>query len=181
VLTTDQKGTIAETAIIAKAIQYGLDVYRPINDGLRWDLLFGSETALLRVQCKWARLRGDVVIIGTVSARRTRDGIIRRTYSRDEIDVIAAYCADLDRAFLLPPDVFHGHPEVWLRLAPTKNNQRAGVRWASDFEFGATLGRHARGAIAQLGERCHGMAEVVGSSPTGSTEEAAASGLSLFR
>jgi hypothetical protein len=26
VLTTDQKGTIAETAIIAKAIQFGLDV-----------------------------------------------------------------------------------------------------------------------------------------------------------
>ena len=27
------------------------------------------------------------------------------------------------------------------------------------------------GAIAQLGERCHGMAEVVGSSPTSSIEE----------
>src|ERR1017187_3447620 len=30
-------------------------------------------------------------------------------------------------------------------------------------------GTHHHGAIAQLGERCHGMAEVVGSSPTSST------------
>jgi hypothetical protein len=180
VLTTDQKGTIAETAIVAKAIRYGLHVYRPVNDGLRWDLLFGSDTALLRVQCKWARRRGDIVIVGTVSARRTRYGIVQRTYSRDEIDVIAAYCAELDRAFLIPPDVFDSHPEVWLRLAPTKNNQRIGVRWASDFEFGATLGRHARGAIAQLGERLSGTQKVAGSSPAGSIPEAGVPGLSLF-
>ena len=180
-LTTDQKGTIAETAIIARAVRLGIDVYRPVNDGLRWDLLFGSEMGFLRVQCKWGRRQGDVVVVTTSSARRTRDGIVRRTYSRDEIEVVAAYCAELDRAFLIPPDVFDGHPAVWLRLAPTKNNQRAGVRWADDFEFGATLGRHVLGAIAQLGERCHGMAEVVGSSPTGSTEEAASRGLSLFK
>ena len=119
-------------------------------------------------------------MVSTASARRTRDGIVRRTYSRDEIDVVAAYCAELDRAFLLPPDVFDGHPAAWLRLAPTRNNQRIGVRWADDFEFGATLGPRAEGAIAQLGERCHGMAEVAGSSPAGSTEEAAVRGLSLL-
>ena len=179
-LTTDQKGTIAETAIIAKAIQFGLDVYRPINDGLRWDLLFGLHTAFLRVQCKWASRRGDVVVVGTRSARRTREGIVRRTYSRDEIEVIAAYCAELDRIFLIPPDVFDGHPVVWLRLAPTKNNQQIGIRWADDFEFGATLGRHAQGAIAQLGERLSGRQKVAGSSPAGSTREAAASRLALF-
>ncbi len=180
VLTTDRKGTIAETAIIAKAIQFGLDVYRPVNDGLRWDLLFGSETRFLRVQCKWASLHGAVVIVPTRSARRTRDGIVQRTYSREEIDVIAAYCAEVDRAFLIPADVFDGHPAVWLRLVATKNNQRIGVRWADDFEFGATLGRRAQGAIAQLGERLAGSQKVAGSSPAGSTLEAASRGLSLF-
>jgi hypothetical protein len=120
------------------------------------------------------------VIVPTRSARRTRDGVVRRTYSREEIDVIAAYCAEIDRMFLIPPDVFDGHPAIWLRLAPTKNNQRTRVRWADDFEFGATLGRRAQGAIAQLGERLAGSQKVAGSSPAGSTLEAASRGLSLF-
>ena len=52
---------------------------------------------------------------------------------------------------------------VHLRLIPPKNGQRAALIWAADHQLS--------GAIAQLGERCHGMAEVVGSSPTGSTPQ----------
>jgi hypothetical protein len=53
------------------------------------------------------------------------------------------------------------------RPRPPKNNQRAGIHWAKDFEFAATLGR-SQGAIAQLGERLLGMQKVAGSSPAGS-------------
>jgi hypothetical protein len=45
--------------------------------------------------------------------------------------------------------------------------QRQLVTWADDFDFAARLSRY--GAIAQLGERVHGMHEVAGSSPAGST------------
>jgi hypothetical protein len=64
-------------------------------------------------------------------------------------------------------DVFDGHQQVSLRLYPTRNNQRDGINWAAHYEFAATLGR--LGAVAQLGERRHGMAEVTGSIPVGST------------
>jgi hypothetical protein len=47
------------------------------------------------------------------------------------------------------------HHAVRLRLAPTKNNQAAGIRWARDFEFAAKLAL-PRGAVAQLGERLAG-------------------------
>ncbi len=179
-LTPDQKGTIAETAIIAQAVRLGIDVYRPVNDGLRWDLLFGSDTKFLRVQCKWAAWREGVVKVTLRSCRRTRHGFERRPYSRQDVDLVAAHCALTDSTYLIPPDIFDGRPEIWLRLAPTKNNQRLGVNWARDFEFGARLGPYAEGAIAQLGERVHGMHEVAGSSPAGSTDEAALRGLSLF-
>jgi hypothetical protein len=150
VLTPDQKGTIAEAAIVAQAVRHGLHVYRPVNDGLRWDILFGSDNAVLRVQCKWARRQGDVVVIYSRSCRRTKSGYQRRTYSRDDIDVLAAYCEKIDAVYLVPPEVFAGRPEVWLRVAPTGNNQQVGVRWAADFEFGQTLGAYAQRAIAQL-------------------------------
>jgi hypothetical protein len=54
---------------------------------------------------------------------------------------------------------------IHLRLTPPDNNQPACINLADRFAFD--------GAIAQLGERRHGMAEVVGSSPTSSTPPSA--------
>ena len=73
----------------------------------------------------------------------------------------------MDRCYFLPLDVFAGRTVIQLRLTAARNNQRAGVNWAKDFEFDATLGPH--GAIAQLGERLAGSQKVAGSSPAGST------------
>jgi prevent-host-death family protein len=103
-LTSDQKGSIAEMAIAYNAIKLGVEVYRPLSDGTRYDLIF---------------------------------------------------------------DAFPQSSQIQLRLSPPLNNQRACTNWADDFAFEARLGRS--GAIAQLGERLHGMQEVAGSSPAGST------------
>jgi hypothetical protein len=92
---------------------------------------------------------------------------LRRLNSPNDIDAFAAYCADLDRCYFLPLEMFAGRSVIQLRLNAAKNNQRAGVNWAKDFEFDATLG--PRGAIAQLGERLAGSQKVAGSSPAGST------------
>jgi hypothetical protein len=181
VLTPDQKGAIAETAIIAQAVRLGIEVYKPFNDGLRWDLVFGANGTFLRVQSKWAVRRGDVVVVTLRSCRRARDGYIRRTYSTDEIDLVAAYCDEVDGCYLIPPELFAGHPTAWLRLEPAKNNQRLGINWAADYEFAATLRQHLDGAIAQLGERLTGSQKGAGSSPAGSTSKAASGGLQLFR
>jgi hypothetical protein len=63
VLTTDQKGSIAEMAIASAAIKLGVGVLKPLSDGHRYDLIFDVVPDLLRVQCKWAVRRGDVVMI----------------------------------------------------------------------------------------------------------------------
>jgi hypothetical protein len=39
-LSTDQKGAIAETAIAAHATRLGIEVYRSVAEGGRFDLLF---------------------------------------------------------------------------------------------------------------------------------------------
>jgi hypothetical protein len=167
VLTTDQKGVLAEQAIVFEALKLGAGVFQPLGDE-RYDLILDLRPALLRVQCKWAVRSGDVVTIRTRRCRRGRDGLIHRYYALGEIDVIAAYCADLGRCYLLPLEMSVGRAAVRLRLAPSRNNQQERINWARDFEFGATL-RQLNGPIAQLGERRRGTAEVVGSIPTGST------------
>ena len=166
-LSTDQKGNIAEAAVALSAAKLGFDVYRPITEGGRYDLIIDSGERLLRVQCKWAPLQGETVLLRCYTSRRNCDGIVRRPYGTGEVDAYAAYCSDLDRCYFVPFDAFAGRVQVMLRLSPTRNNQHLGVNWARDFEFEAKLG--GSGAVAQLGERRHGMAEARGSIPLGST------------
>jgi hypothetical protein len=163
VLTTNQKGAIAETRIIAAAVALGIEVYRPVAEGGRFDMIFAfADASLARVQCKWARRLGDIVEVRAYSCRRTGTGFLYRSYTRDEIDAIAAYCADTDRCYYLEAPMVEARRVINLRLAPTKNNQAAGVNWAADYELGA---------IAQLGERSAGSRKVGGSSPPSSTPE----------
>jgi hypothetical protein len=138
-LTTNQKGAIAEAAITKAAIAAKYDVYRPLFEGGRYDLVFDTGDRLLRIQCKWAPLSGDVVLIRSYSSRRNAEGLVRRPYVRGEFDALAAYCAPLDRCFLIPYDAIDGAVQIQLRLVPAKNNQHIGIRLASHYEFGATL------------------------------------------
>jgi len=108
VLTTDQKGAIAETAITHAAIKLGIDVYRPVVEGGRCDMIFDLRSQLLRIQCKWAPLHGDVVVLRCYRARRNRDGLLRRIYIDGEIVAFAAYCPEVDRCYFLPFELFLG-------------------------------------------------------------------------
>jgi hypothetical protein len=99
-MTTDQKGAIAEAAIAA--LKLGIEVYRPIAEGGRFDMILVVDGRLLRVQCKWAARYGEVVVVRCYSNRRARTGLVRRLYSPDQIDAFAGYCLELDRCFFMP-------------------------------------------------------------------------------
>ncbi len=148
------------------AFEAGYDVYRPAIEGGRYDLIFDTGDELLRVQCKWAPLQRDVVVIRLYSNRRTRSGLLRRPYLPGEIDAVAAYCPALGQCYLVPYASIDCIQQLSLRVAPTLNNQRLGIHTASLYEFGGTLG--PSGPIAQLGERLDGIQKVAGSSPAGS-------------
>ena len=167
-LTTDQKGAVAELAIATAASKLGIGVWGAFTVE-RYDLIFDLRPRLLRVQCKWAPREGDVVVVRCYRNRRNRDGLLRQFYSPDDIDAYAAYCPELDRCYLLPIDEFAHRIAIQLRLAPARNNQSLRINWARDYEFAATLG--AQGAVAQLGERQSGRLEATGSSPVGSTDQ----------
>jgi hypothetical protein len=155
VLTTNQKGAVTEAAITHAALELGVGVSKPHGDE-PYDLIFDLRPHLVRVQCKSAVRQGDVVAIRCYRSRRNADGLVRWFYSEDEIDAFAAYCAELGRCYFLPLATLPSRKQVSLRLSAPRNNQRLRINWASEFEFAATLGRHAQGAVAQLGERLAG-------------------------
>ena len=137
-LTTNQKGLIAEAAVIKECAELGVPVARPLADE-RYDLILDLGDTLLRVQCKWAAGDDTVIEVRCRRCRRGPDGLMHRRYEPGEIDAIAAYSPVTDRCYLLPPELSVARAGVQLRLAPTKNNQSRGVRWARDFELGARI------------------------------------------
>jgi hypothetical protein len=135
VLNSDEKGFIAETALAHAAARLGIGVLRPMNGSVRYDLVFDVSGKLVRVQCKWAMEQGDVILVRCYSSRRGPNRMLRRCYTPDEVDAIAAYCHSLDRCYFLPFSFVDGRTQVSLRLGPTRNGQERGVRWAADFDF----------------------------------------------
>jgi hypothetical protein len=145
VLSTNQKGAIAETNIAAAATELDIPVLRPIVEHGRYDLAFEIRDRIYRVQCKWGALCEDGAIIKvnlTSSRHSPTAGYVRTSYSAAEIDLVAAYCAELDRCYLLPISLVAGRRAIHLRVKPPRNAQRACLNLAVDFEL--------PGAVAQL-------------------------------
>ena len=163
-LTSNQKGNIAEAAIALAGIELGIDVLKPVAEHGRYDLAFDLGHRILRVQCKWATLTSETVRVYLTSSWYTSQGRqVRTRYGPDEVDCVAAYCHELGTCYLLPIELVADRSTVDLRLSEPRNRQRAAINWAQQYLLS--------GAVAQLGERCHGMAEVRGSSPLSSTHQ----------
>ena len=162
-MDTNRKGAIAEAAIALEAIKLGLPVLKPVAEHGRYDLGFELGGRILRVQCKWASFdeAAGVIKVGLQGSWLSPHGYVRSSYSEDEIDLLAVYCGDLDRCYLLPCALVAGRRAIYLRVAPSRNAQRACINLAADFEF--------TGAVAQLGERLGGTQKARGSSPLSST------------
>src|SRR5919204_1263384 len=77
VLSTNQRGAIAEAEIVSAALKLGIGVFSAVHDE-RCDLIFDLRPKLLRVQCKTAALNEEVVVIRCYSTRRSAEGLLER-------------------------------------------------------------------------------------------------------
>jgi prevent-host-death family protein len=149
VADSNHKGNVAELAIATEAARLGLSVLKPLTEHERYDLVIGIGERLFRVQCKWARHDGDVVQIHVARCRTNRRGNIRSTYRDGEFDLLGAYCDDLGRCYLLPAAMVTGRHMIHLRTSVPRNNQRAAINYAADYELGAVAQRKSDALAAR--------------------------------
>jgi hypothetical protein len=132
-MSTRAKGNMAEASVLRALIDRGLHVLVPFGDGHPYDLVVhvpGSE-AFLRVQCKCARPTSNGCV--HFNGRTTDHGRGRLPYS-GLADLFGVYAPLTDAVYLVPVGVVAGF-EGRLRLRPTRNNQRRGIRMAADYEI----------------------------------------------
>lgn len=129
-------GDLAEIMVAADLLRRGHKIAIPYGEDWDYDLILRRDGGRLeRIQCKYTRSDGAIVIVRCRSHSLT-SGRIRATkhYTQREIDWIAVYDATTDRCYYVPAaELGDGRCELSLRLAPSKNNQRVGIRPAVDY------------------------------------------------
>jgi hypothetical protein len=129
-METARRGNAAEAAVLQAFVRRGYDGFTPFGGGHSFDLavhLGGPD--FLRVQCKAAWRRGGCLLFNT---RSTDHGRGPQSY-RGLADVFGVSFAEA--VYVVPIDgvaEFEGR----LRIDPPLNNQRKGVRMATEFEIG---------------------------------------------
>jgi len=130
---TKAVGDRSEAIVLAELVKKGYLVSIPFGENQRYDLLADDGTRILRVQVKTGRLRRDVIEYSCSSSHTHRGGPHARPYF-GQADIIAVYCPQNGKVYLVPEEEFVAS-RAHLRLTPPANNQRRGIRWAIRFEL----------------------------------------------
>jgi len=139
--TKKQLGERSQAHITAAMLEVGYSVLLPYGDSSRYDLVIEDANGQFwRVQCKTAWIEGGdngFITFATTSLRsRSTNGKV--TYSRagyaGQVDYFAVYSHEFRKVYLIPANQVSG-TRMRLRLAPAKNNQEKGVKWAKEYEL----------------------------------------------
>lgn len=130
-----RKGDLAELKVAADLVERGCSLSFPYGEDCDYDLIADKGGVLHRVQVKYTESDGKVVGVRCLSHSLT-NGKIRRTkhYTADVIDWIAVYDRTSDCCYYVPAsELGEGKSHLHLRLVPTRNRQRIGIRNASRY------------------------------------------------
>jgi hypothetical protein len=129
-METAARRNACEATILSSFVQRGYGVLVPFGGGHPYDLVVELGSGLLRVQCKRAwSYQGCVVF----NARTTDHGQGRRSY-RGLADIFGVHFPPTSNVYLVPVEAVEA-AKGWLRLEPTRNNQRRRVKFAADYEI----------------------------------------------
>lgn len=134
-------GDRSEAHVLAALVDHYPTVLTPWGENCRYDFVVETdEGELLRIQCKTAHVKGAVKFhTRSLTYHHPKHGGNGRAEhcSRDDlddVDLFGVYCVETRKVYLVPVgDV--PTSQGALRVAPTRNNQAAGIRWAAQYEL----------------------------------------------
>ena len=128
---TKRKGDIGEAMVMADVLRRGYKVAIPVGEDWRYDLIVLRGGKLERLQCKYTVSDGVRIV---VRCRSSNNWSVYK-YRSDDFDWLVTYDASSGKCYYVPSTMLgSGRAEINLRLAATKNSQKAGVLWAKDYE-----------------------------------------------
>jgi hypothetical protein len=134
------RGDRSTLAIMLALSEAGFGLSLPFGENTRYDLVIDDGVQLARVQCKTGRLRNGAVVFNSCSsyAHHSNPRVVKRDY-QGQIDYFAVFCTETRRSYLIPIADVRTRYSAVLRVDAPRNNQRAGIRFAADYEIGARI------------------------------------------
>lgn len=136
-MNPNQRGAIAEANVKAHFIEAGLDVFEPIRDDCRIDLVVDIDGDLTRVQVKSAHFTGEKVKF------KTRSCMSHKSHGSDGqnyvgvVDGFAVYCPELDECYWVDIDDAP-NSAMELRVEDADSNHPA-INWADEYKLGENI------------------------------------------
>ena len=122
-MNTNKLGDIALAMVIADLIERQQEVYLPVNDHAKADLVALVQGKPYKIQVK----HSSDGMVRKDSVTTSKKGISRSEYQSDEVDIFGVYLSEIKRVIYVP----HKHAGIKIRWVPTKNNQKCW--WYEDF------------------------------------------------
>lgn len=127
---TKVKGDLGQVMAMADLMKQGYKIAMPYGEDWAYDLIAVKGKEFIRIQVKYTESDGKVV---KVKARSTNNWSDKR-YTADDIDYIAVYDLTTNNIYYVKSDLLgDGVTQLSLRLVPSENNQKKGVRMARDY------------------------------------------------
>ncbi len=128
---TKDKGDLGVAKAFADLVGQGYLVLFPSTEHAPFDLVAYRDGRFLRVQVKFRSAHNGCISMQFTSWWADRHGVHQLPMDKASVDLVCIYCPDTDECYYLRPTDFTR--SVTLRLTPTRNRQRLGVRYASEF------------------------------------------------
>lgn len=134
-LNSHFKGKITELLVAQAFLELGYQVSQPLVSDSRYDLIIDIDGTLLRIQVKTSTVDPEdesYFEFVTRSSHTNTQRTINRPYTSDEIDCFATI---YNGECYIVPVKEAGNGRQRLRLKPTKNNQKTGIKFAEDYKL----------------------------------------------
>jgi len=129
-----QKKQIAkegELRFAAEFIRKGWNIFLPYGEDSPIDLLLEKGGEYKRVQIKTTK-----PISGVIHCRlKSSNNWQVKFYTKKDIDFFGIYDYENKKGYLIPIEKVIGMTDVSLRITKAKNNQKTGIRSASEFFY----------------------------------------------
>lgn len=127
---THIKGLVGELEFSSHLIKAGWNVFSPLDQNSRIDMIIEKEGKLMKIQVKYCKpAQGCLRVDLQHRLRKTKP------FSPDELDAIGIYDPENEKFYLLPYKKLYPRQGIWLRVDKSGNKQIKGINWAVEFEI----------------------------------------------
>lgn len=133
---TKRKGELSEQKVIARLIELGVNVFTPVGENTRADLIYVDDTGLNRVQVKSGRHQDGKIKFNCAKVHSNSTSNSRTTYDGD-VDYFIVHVNEplIEDGYFCVPIEEANETEMWLRTeeVESKHAPKNSINWHHDY------------------------------------------------